>query len=271
MRHLKSYKVFESSIGELMGDKAWKLIQTEDFNIHEIERVGTKLKRDQKFKFERLVKDLVQKYSGTSARLSNPDFTDFYTSYQAIISAELKYNINAVAISIDQAQDEWWIIDVAYLFDHDATSSESELYDSITYLADGDWGLEQFFKEFPLQYQYVPISEASRPLSDDKDWSSTYQQITTIQAKNSFQRRGGWGEPFTQSEIDRMVRAVGGKIYNQEAHIITLWDPRYGGGQVVVSKAQDEWYFVMQDVRGTLGTWYECDGFDGLLKCLENL
>lgn len=115
------------------------------------------------------------------------------------------------------------------------------------------------------------MGEASRPPSDDRDWSSIYQQITTRQAKNSFQRRGGWGDPFTPSEIDRMVRVVGGKVHQQEAHIVTLWDPRYGGGQVVVNKAQDEWYYVMQDVRGTLGTWYECDGFDGLLKCLENL
>jgi hypothetical protein len=117
-----------------------------------------------------------------------------------------------------------------------------------------------------INYCYkVVVNESS------EDWSGTYRQITTRQAKDSFQRRGGWGEPFTKAEIDRMLNVIGGKIQRQEQHTVTLWDPRYGGGQVVVSKAQDEWYYVMQDVHGTLGTWYECDGFDAVLKCLDEL
>jgi hypothetical protein len=99
-----------------------------------------------------------------------------------------------------------------------------------------------------------------------------YRQITTTQAKKSFQSRGGFGE-ISKSELDQVssfFKSIDGLVKDINDKQLVFIYP-VPARQVVITKGNDDWFYVMDDFGHSLGTWYECDGLEGLMKCLEDL
>lgn len=99
-----------------------------------------------------------------------------------------------------------------------------------------------------------------------------YHQITTTQAKNSFGSRGGFGK-LSKIEIEQVAsffKSIDGLKKDANDNQLVFIHPN-PAREVVITKGADDWFYLMDDLGGALGTWYECDGLDGLMKCLEDL
>ncbi len=100
-----------------------------------------------------------------------------------------------------------------------------------------------------------------------------YRQVSVSQAKNSFKSRGGYREDITMKEADTIINFIesieGSLMHDVESELSFMHSdpPR----EVRITKSADEWFYIFDDFGAPLGTWYECDGFEGLMKCLEDL
>ena len=102
-----------------------------------------------------------------------------------------------------------------------------------------------------------------------------YHQITTTQAKVSFSRRGGFGK-INKSDLDRVssfFKSIDGLPSFQSRRLIKdsndnqlVFIHPNPAREIVINKGADDWFYVMDDLGGALGTWYECDGLDGLMQ-----
>jgi hypothetical protein len=102
--------------------------------------------------------------------------------------------------------------------------------------------------------------------------SRGYKQTTGQLASQSFSRRGGTTEKFSELESQKIVKFVnqiGGEIQEKGETQIDFYHPMLNA-TVIVSKGSDEWFYVI-DYSTVVLTWYECDGFEGLMKCLKDL
>lgn len=108
--------------------------------------------------------------------------------------------------------------------------------------------------------------------SFESDDGVLYHQISTTQAKVAFSRRGGFGK-INKSDLDRVssfFKSIDGLIKDSNDNQLVFIHPN-PAREIVINKGADDWFYVMDDLGGALGTWYECDGLDGLMQCLESL
>lgn len=99
-----------------------------------------------------------------------------------------------------------------------------------------------------------------------------YREILVGQASDAFQSRGGWDKltPSEAGQISDLIKKIDGKEFEHKGgSTLSYLHPRTGEC-VVVNKGKDEYYYVMDDST-VPGTWYECDGLEGLIKCLSDI
>jgi len=101
-----------------------------------------------------------------------------------------------------------------------------------------------------------------------------YNQIEAGEASEKFLRRGRFAQmdKHTIDQIVSKVESISGSNLRIDDKLNSIYyrDTQSKTGVLIVA-GKDEWFYVMWDIRtyNSNSTWYECDGLDAVLKCIE--